>query len=254
MRHGAAQNGARQAIVVLRPAVEMPQIGIAVRERVGMRLLLEPGAQALAVIPVACIDRDRTRLVGLGVEKGPESVALLHGISLLEIGEAKPPGESRHVPDGGVAGDQTPARIRSTLLHRNPDEWRCDCRFDVLRFPHCRIKAFLSGSASGRVTKRMDLRWASASCLRMAALRSAALSPTLSAIAGPSSKVSAMLRPSTTDGRDQRPQRQAGENGRAEARGNEAGHAAHPSSGMPGSVNIKALVNPAAVLSDDRRP
>src|ERR1700743_1893402 len=61
--------------------------------------------------------------------------------------------------------------------------------------PHCRINSFRSGSAFVRVTKRMDLRCASASCLKIAVLRAPGLKPTGSAMLGPSSNVNTRLWP-----------------------------------------------------------
>src|ERR1700734_3400325 len=67
--------------------------------------------------------------------------------------------------------------------------------------PHCRIRSFLFASLSGLVTNRMDLRWAAANCLKIAAFLAAGLSPMLSVILGPSSNVNAIVWPNAKEAR-----------------------------------------------------
>src|ERR1700730_7886687 len=62
-----------------------------------MAVPFEPITQTLAVVPVACIHRDRSGHIGIGVEKRPETIALLDRIALLQVGKSKSSGDSRKV-------------------------------------------------------------------------------------------------------------------------------------------------------------
>src|ERR1700722_1521666 len=84
----------------------MSKVRVLVGIGIGMRILCEPIAQALAVIPITCIHRKRTSPIGICVEKSPKSIPLLDGVALFQVRKSKSSSESRHVANRLVTRKQ----------------------------------------------------------------------------------------------------------------------------------------------------
>ena len=96
MSRSAAQHLTREAVVILRPIVEMAKICIAVGADIDQGLVLESRAQALTVIPIAGVDRHGADLITMRVQESPETIALFDGVALFQIWKSEPARESGH--------------------------------------------------------------------------------------------------------------------------------------------------------------
>jgi hypothetical protein len=103
--HASPKYVARKLVVELSPIPNMVQVGLPVQRDVEASICLHTCEEALVVIPVRTVNRDRSIAVAVQSKKGSEAVAEFRSPALFESRKTEPSPETR-VPAKDLIGTQ----------------------------------------------------------------------------------------------------------------------------------------------------